>query len=162
MVGKDISLPVCGRTDLGMSERLSLNNEILSDVSEHAASTYPEECCGFLYGVRLTDSVEIKNARPVENMKEENRTRRFLISPEEYMRAEKYADEIGMDLMGVYHSHPDHPAVPSDYDREMALPGFVYLIVSVQKGTFTDSRWWQISPDRSEFLEIDTLKLPRS
>lgn len=143
---------------MAMSEHIALDDQLMGGISDHAVSTYPEECCGFLYGFYQDDNLEVKIARPVENMKTKSRTNRYLISPGQYLEAEKYADEAEMELVGVYHSHPDHPAVPSDFDLEMALPGFIYLIVGVKKGTISDSRWWRLSTDRRQFLEISISK----
>jgi proteasome lid subunit RPN8/RPN11 len=122
-------------------------------IASDARQGYPDECCGFLLGRWNGDSAEVASARPVRNVREENRRRRFEITPRDFAQAETHAENHGLDLLGVYHSHPDHPAEPSQYDLERALPGFLYLIVSVRKGKVGDSRWWELRPDRSAFVE---------
>lgn len=126
---------------------------VLAVVASAARQSYPDECCGFLFGRWNSASAEITSARPVPNVREENRRRRFEITPVHFAEAEAYAEKHGLDLLGVYHSHPDHPAEPSQYDLERALPGFLYLIVSVRKGEVGGGRWWELKPDRTAFLE---------
>ena len=137
-----------------MPGKVSTHSDVMDRVIDHAISIYPEECCGFLYGVEVDGIVEVKTAKPMHNESTDQRTRRFLITPQEYLEGEKVADKLGSRLLGVFHSHPDHPAVPSKYDLEMAIPGFIYLIVSVSQGVIADTRWWQLCPNRSRFMEM--------
>lgn len=113
-------------------------------MQEHAVAVYPDECCGFLYGedheVRL-----IQEAIPVTNSQDGDQRRRFEISPVDYLRAERYALENNTGLLGVYHSHPDHPARPSEHDLKQAMPFFSYIIVSVQQGQVADLTSWQLN-----------------
>jgi proteasome lid subunit RPN8/RPN11 len=89
---------------------------------------------------------------PISNAREESAKRnRFLIQPEELMRGEKYARAKALDVVGFYHSHPDSPAVPSQYDLEHAWPTYSYIIVSVEKEKATDLFSWEQEPDRSRF-----------
>lgn len=91
---------------------------------------------------------------PISNAREEQAKRnRFLIRPEELMRGERYAEAKGLDVVGFYHSHPDHPAVPSEYDLEHAWPLYSYIVVSVSAGAAQDLRSWEMEPDRSRFNE---------
>ncbi|MDR2850923.1 MAG: M67 family metallopeptidase, partial [Desulfovibrio sp.] len=96
---------------------------------------YPGECCGFLLGVfEATGPRHIVDILPMCNAREtEAQHNRFLIAPVDFMRAERHARAAGLEIVGFYHSHPDHPALPSDYDREQALPFYCYIIVSVNK-----------------------------
>ena len=91
--------------------------------------------------------------RSFVNVTEEGPRRRFLVSPEDYRQSEAYARRVGADLLGFYHSHPDHPAEPSQYDLDHAWPNFSYVIVSVQAGQPGDVRSWRLSADRSSFVE---------
>lgn len=141
-----------------MRRLTALKNGVLKAVEKHAADTYPEECCGFLYGYEKKEGVEVVLSQSVDNLRKTNRDTRYRITPAEYMKAEKLAEESSFQLLGVYHSHPDHPAAPSAYDLEWALPGFVYLIVSVLGGVVGASRWWELSPDRSMFIETKPVK----
>ncbi len=121
-------------------------------IEDDAQKTYPHECCGFMYGSDDNGKRTITRAEPVNNTKEENRERRFEISPLDYMKAEEYADNNGLTLLGVYHSHPEHPAVPSEHDLIRALPYFSYVIVSVKKAKAADFRSWRLN-DQGRFEE---------
>ncbi len=126
---------------------LKLQEKPLDIIIKDATEAYPEECCGFLYGEADKDHREVLEAVPVQNRNEENKGRRFEVSPADYMRAEQYADENGLELLGIYHSHPDHLARPSEFDRKKALPWFSYLIVSVEKGVSKDITSWRLDGD---------------
>ena len=91
---------------------------------------------------------------PISNAREEAAKRnRFLITPEEFMEGEQYAQQNGLDVVGFYHSHPDHPAVPSGYDLDHAWPLYSYIVVAVKAGVTGDLRSWEMEPDRSRFIE---------
>jgi proteasome lid subunit RPN8/RPN11 len=123
-------------------------------INEDAENTYPYECCGFLYGYEEEGKRTITKADPVNNAKDENQQRRFEITTEDYMQAEEYADNNDLLLLGIYHSHPDHPAVPSNYDLRKALPFFSYVIASVKKAKVADLKSWQLDENR-QFQEED-------
>lgn len=120
-------------------------------MEEDALSTYPYECCGFFYGREEEGNRVITKAVPVDNSKEENRERRFEISAKDYMKAEEYADENNLLLLGVYHSHPDHPAIPSEHDLRQAVPYFSYMILSIKKGKLANILSWRL--DDARFIE---------
>lgn len=135
----------------------------LQTISRHAAASYPEECCGFLIGRSSADGGEstmIERVLSVGNERQESRHNRYLIAPETVLAANKEARALGLDVVGYYHSHPDHPAKPSEFDREHAWPGLSYVIVSVQGGRVDDTRSWRLSDDRERFDEetIETQK----
>jgi len=90
----------------------------------------------------------------LENEQGENRQRRFFVTPEQYIKAEKIAAERNLDLIGFYHSHPDHPARPSEFDREHALPWFVYVIVSVMGQKAKNITAWTLNDSR-RFEPVD-------
>jgi len=127
--------------------RLSLESGVAEAIRLHGAETYPNECCGALYG---TDGV-VTATFALPNMTEEGPRRRFLVRPEDYRAAEQRATELGGELVGFYHSHPDHPARPSQYDLDHAWPFFSYVIVSVRGGTPEDMTSWRLRDDRSAF-----------
>lgn len=129
--------------------RLALAPEVDAAIRTHAASTFPHECCGALLG---RESIA-QEAFALPNTTEEGPRRRFLVRPDDYRVAEKRARERGLDLIGFYHSHPDHPAVPSQYDLDHAWPSFSYVIVSVMAGEPAGLRSWRLSDDRSKFEE---------
>jgi proteasome lid subunit RPN8/RPN11 len=126
---------------------LSLNHVVDADIRRHGAETYPNECCGALYG--SNGVVTATFALP--NTTEEGPRRRFLVRPQDYREAERRATELGADLLGFYHSHPDHPARPSQYDLDHAWPFFSYIIVSVAGGVPQDMTSWRLRDDRSTF-----------
>ena len=129
---------------------LSIPKELLNQIHEHGEQAYPEEGAGFLLG----DPGEVKNILPLQNAREqEARHNRFLITPEAYLNAELTADRLGLSLIGVFHSHPDHPNRPSEYDREWAQPFFSYIITTVNQGQAIESRSWRLLEDRSKFEE---------
>jgi proteasome lid subunit RPN8/RPN11 len=127
----------------------------LAEVREHGERDYPFECCGLLIGSFNGDGgKEVSEVYPISNAREEEAKRnRFLIRPEELMRGERYARERSLDVVGFYHSHPDHPAVPSAYDLEHAWPSYSYVIVSVRRGSAGDLFSWEMETDRSRFRQ---------
>ena len=131
-------------TESGLSLRpVIIYQEALQIINAHGVQEYPFECCGFLFGEEGAIRV-IQEAKPVLNKVTENRKRRFEISPKDYMLAERYAIESGLTLLGVYHSHPDHPAVPSIHDLQQAVPFFSYIIISVSGNKVKGLRSWQL------------------
>ena len=124
----------------------------LVQIHDHATEAYPEECAGALVGIDGDIKVVVDVWR-AENTHEEERSRRFLIGPLEVKKFEERAEERDMGLLGFYHSHPDHPAEPSEYDREHAWPGYSYVIASVSSENVEDMRSWTLRDDRSGYDE---------
>ena len=132
---------------------INITSEIVDAFKAHAEKDYPHECCGFILGQFKGDkSIGIEYI-PASNVKEENRERRFLIDPSAYQKAEDEADERGLSVISIVHSHPDHPDKPSDFDRDHAWPGFSYIIISIQNGKATSYRSWQLNDNRKNFIE---------
>lgn len=136
-----------------MKKPLKIRKNAWDVMKSDATSSYPEECCGFFFG-KNGDQKVVSTAYPVDNRNETNRKRRFEIDPKDYMAAEKYAVDQNVDLLGVYHSHPDHPALPSETDRSQALPWFSYIIISVKEGNAQDTRSWVLNEIRQFEEEI--------
>ena len=130
-----------------MTTGISLAAGVADAIRRHGAETYPNECCGALIG---RDGV-VAAVYPLPNTTEEGPRRRFMVRPQDYRDAEKRATESGAELLGFYHSHPDHPARPSQYDLDHAWPVFSYIIVSVQAGTPEEMTSWRLREDRSAF-----------
>lgn len=128
--------------------KLEISTEALRKMKQHAEADYPNECCGFFYGLE-GEVRQVRIVREVENAKEGDQRRRFQIDPKDYRKAEKYAIEHDLDLLGVYHSHPDHPAEPSEHDRSVAMPWFSYVIISVQDGEARNARSWRLNDERT-------------
>jgi proteasome lid subunit RPN8/RPN11 len=115
-------------------------------------ATFPNEGGGFLLGEINGDVTRIIEITQVENIFEtEEQYHRYAMTPQDWARLEDEADERGLELVGYYHSHPDSPAIPSIYDRDHALPNFVYIISSVMDGKAVDMKVWQLRTDRSQF-----------
>jgi len=131
---------------------VKLNNDLQQQIFEQMEGTFPNEGGGFLLGQASGDEIVIKDITQVENtFEEEEQYHRYAMTPQDWMRLEDEADEKGLTLVGYYHSHPNAPAIPSIYDRDHALPNFVYIITSVQDGKAVDMRVWKLKADRSEF-----------
>jgi proteasome lid subunit RPN8/RPN11 len=133
-----------------MSNRqLTIATAVDEAIRAHGQETYPHECCGALVG--RDDRVDAIVALP--NTTEEGPRRRFLVRPSDYREAERRASELGGELLGFYHSHPDHPARPSQYDLDHAWPTFAYIIVAVAQGASELMTVWYLKDDRSSFEE---------
>ena len=131
------------------SQRLTITSEVDSAIRQHGQETYPHECCGALVG--RDGAVTAVVALP--NTTDEGPRRRFMVRPSDYQLAERRATELGGELLGFYHSHPDHPARPSQYDLDHAWPTFAYIIVAVATGVAGDMTVWYLQEDRSRFEE---------
>ena len=133
-----------------MTERRMVITAAVDDaIRRHGEETYPHECCGALVG----QSGSVTATVPLPNTTEEGPRRRFLVRPSDYRMAEGRASELGGELLGFYHSHPDHPARPSQYDLDHAWPTFAYIIVAVAAGRSGDMTVWWLKDDRSSFEE---------
>ncbi len=126
---------------------------VLDAIRRYGANAYPEEGCGFLLGTVMDDGTNRVTAlHRAANRRSENRERRYELTADDYRDADTAAQAQGLDVVGVYHSHPDHPARPSETDLEEAtFPGYTYVIVSVHDGTPEEVTAWTLAPDRSEF-----------
>lgn len=114
---------------------IKVKQEHLNQIRKHGEQTYPYECCGFLLGTREGETNILSEAFPAENERKESQETRYLITPDQYKRADDYARNRGLGVVGYYHSHPDHPAAPSGYDLDHSCwPGESYIIVAVEKG----------------------------
>ena len=137
---------------------LKIGTGDVGHIHDHARETYPEECAGVIVG---TDTGEVKVVTDVwraENTFEETeRSHRFLIEPLQIKRFEEQAQERDLDVLGFYHSHPDHPAEPSEYDRDHAWPYYSYIIASVGADEVKDMRSWRLKDDRSGYDEEQIL-----
>jgi proteasome lid subunit RPN8/RPN11 len=131
-----------------------LNEEQIRQIEAHGERTFPYECGGMLVGRFENERKTVVELLPMENaMTESEQHNRVLILPKDVLRAERYARERRLDVVGYYHSHPDHPAVPSQFDLDHALPVWTYIIVSVREGKAADLRAWEMENDRSKFNE---------
>lgn len=132
--------------------KIKLSDAVQRTIITHAEASFPEECCGFLYGKEGAVR-QLQIARAVANVDTVDKQKRFAIDPYDYLKAERYAKESGLDLLGIYHSHPNHPAIPSTEDIRAAVPAFSYLIISVQEGKADHLRSWRLDDEKMNFDE---------
>ncbi|MDT3428491.1 proteasome lid subunit RPN8/RPN11 [Paenibacillus forsythiae] len=132
---------------------IHLKQEHIDQINRHAEKDYPHECCGIVFGLLSEEqSKAVTELLPISNSREEQaRHNRFLITSEDIMRSEMYARKHKLDVLGFYHSHPDHPARPSAFDLEHAWPTYSYLIVAVAEGQAEELTSWELNTDRSAF-----------
>jgi proteasome lid subunit RPN8/RPN11 len=141
---------------MGVGPTARLSNEIASKIRAHGAETYPNECCGALLGKEMADDLrEISVLFPLVNRRDDSPRNRFSVTSEDVRDAEKAARENGLDVLGWYHSHPDHPAKPSQFDQDHAWPWYSYIIVSVADGEPQFMTSWRLSDDRSGYIAED-------
>lgn len=139
--------------------KIILTTEHLRAIEKHGEAAYPNEGAGFMLGRANGETVTVEVVLPLENKCEaESQYNRYELSPQDFIKAEQEANRRGLDLIGVFHSHPDHPARPSDFDREHAWPNLVYLITSVAGsgnavGGAQVTRAWRLREDRTVFDE---------
>ena len=133
---------------------IEISQDILNQIHAHGETAYPEEGAGFLLGVASGERRQVTALLGLSNAREDAaRYNRYLLTPQDYLRGEAEAARLALDVLGVFHSHPDHPNGPSEFDREWAMPWFSYVITSVQSGHAVESRSWRLAEDRSGFIE---------
>lgn len=137
---------------------IHVNEHLLTALKNDAFHSFPDECCGFMLGKENGEERVIEQLIVVNNCKEGDKRRRFEISPSDYLNAERYADDNHLLLLGVYHSHPNHPSVPSEHDRIAAQPYFSYIILSVRKNEFVSVQSWKLN-EQFQFEEEKVLIL---
>lgn len=128
---------------------VSIPREVREVIIEDVKKSYPHEGCGILVG----KGKEVKGAYSTRNMVKDRAHDRYEIDPKEFIEIDKRASESGLDIVGFYHSHPDHPPLPSQFDRERAWSDYIYLILSVSKDGRVEERAWIFDGDR--FIEED-------
>lgn len=140
---------------------LVLSEELAGRIRAHGVEAYPHECCGALLGTDGENAREVRELLPLVNRRDDSPRNRFSISPDDFRAAEKAAQERGLELIGWYHSHPDHPALPSEYDREHAWPWYSYIIVSIVDHEPKQMTSWRLADNRVRFQpEAIETKMP--
>ena len=128
-------------------------------IEAHGEETFPHECCGFMLGTSAEGQREVVELLRADNEREEGaRHNRFVITPEAFMKGEKAARTKGLDIVGFYHSHPNAPARPSQYDLDHAWPWYSYVIVSIQEGKAADMTSWVLAEEHREFAEEEIVR----
>ena len=138
---------------------LKIGEDLVQRIHAHGVEAYPHECCGALLGRDADASREVVDLLPLANRRNDSPRNRFELAPDDVRLAEKTARAQRLELLGWYHSHPDAPARPSEFDREHAWPWYSYIIVSVEKSEARDMTSWRLQDDRSaydmEAIEIE-------
>jgi len=134
---------------------LQISSDLEKNIRADGEAAYPNECCGVLIGEVDNEGIKtVKSTLTIDNAREDvEQYHRFLITPEDMMKAEQTARSMKLDVIGFYHSHPDHPSKPSGYDKDHALPFYSYVIVSVDKGKAQIFTSWELTDDRSDFVQ---------
>ena len=134
---------------------IAISSQLIEQIKAHGEATYPNECGGMLIGHFAEGGAKsVSELVPMENaMDKSQQYNRVLILPKDVLKAERYARQKKLDVVGYYHSHPDDKAVPSQFDLDHALPVWSYIIVSVLQGKATVARSWEMENDRSKFNE---------
>jgi proteasome lid subunit RPN8/RPN11 len=133
---------------------IEIPSYLLQEIEAHGEQAYPEEGAGLLLGGVDGERSRAEAIFPLPNSREDAaRHNRYLITPQDVLRGEQKALQLGLGVIGVFHSHPDHPNRPSEFDREWALPFYSYLITSIQSGKTAGSRSWKLREDRTAFEE---------
>jgi proteasome lid subunit RPN8/RPN11 len=131
-----------------------LSSSFFSKIEQEGAAAFPNECCGIIYGHDYADRRVVSRLEPVANEFEAGEQyHRFSITPKDLINAEKSAAEHGELMLGFYHSHPDHPARPSEYDRVHAWPFYSYVIVSIMGGKPVDMTCWVLDEQTEQFVQ---------
>jgi proteasome lid subunit RPN8/RPN11 len=121
-------------------------------IARYAEAAHPEECCGLLIGTFDESGKTVRDLLPIANAREDDaRRNRFLIGPMEMLRGERHARGLGLDVVGIYHSHPDVAPVPSQFDLDHAWPVYSYVIVTATATGAGEMRSWELRADRSAF-----------
>jgi proteasome lid subunit RPN8/RPN11 len=131
---------------------IKITSRLLKEIHTHGENAYPEEGAGLLLGSEQDGFRSILNLLKLENSREKiARHNRYLITARDMLQGEKEAEQLGLSIVGIFHSHPDHPNLPSEFDREWAIPWYSYLITSIQNAEALDTRCWRLLDDRSSF-----------
>ena len=134
--------------------KLEISQKLLDEIHTHGEEAYPGEGAGFMLGNAQENLRVVSSILKLPNAREESaRHNRYLLTPQDVLRSEQEAAKLGLDVIGVFHSHPDHPNEPSDFDRDWAMPWFSYMITSVNGGQASGSRSWRLTDDRATFQE---------
>jgi proteasome lid subunit RPN8/RPN11 len=140
---------------------LKIPTDIMEQIQANGENAYPDEGAGLMLGIEENGIRTVSSILVLENAREESaRHNRYLITAEDMLKGEKEAEQLGTSILGIFHSHPDHPNQPSEFDREWAIPWYSYLITSVHQGKAGESRCWRLLDDRSGFKPEKTLIIP--
>jgi proteasome lid subunit RPN8/RPN11 len=146
-----------------MENKMSINisRRLLNEIHSQGENAYPEEGAGLLLGYEQEGNRFVQSLLTLENAREDTaRHNRYLITAADMLGGEKEAERLGQSIIGIFHSHPDHPNLPSEFDREWAIPWYSYLITRVDNGRAVESKSWRLIDDRSGFSPEDIIISP--
>ena len=123
---------------------MQLDQQAYQNICDHARETFPNECCGFFYGKEEDGNRVITHTLKINNSMEGDQRDKFEINASDYRYGEKYAEQNNLQLLGIYHSHPNHPAIPSEFDLNRAMPFFSYILVSLDDHKILAMKSWQL------------------
>ena len=130
---------------------ITLSDSQLEAIRAHGIETFPHECCGVILGEVVGDKKVTTQLRKLSNVHEDGHERRYLVSPDEMFQLLREERKTGVKVLGFYHSHPNHPAIPSGYDRDWASPWYTYVIVSILDSKPDNLTAWVLDDDGAEF-----------
>ena len=132
---------------------LKIRASVLREIYDHTEASYPHECCGVMVGTLAGDNRTVHTFRKCKNLNTERARDRYEMDPLDMLRAEREFENSEWDIIGIYHSHPDHPSRPSQTDTDKAFPHYSYVIVSVQKGKVASANSWVLNEAERKFRE---------
>ena len=140
---------------------INISRRLLNEIHSQGENAYPEEGAGLLLGYEQEGIRFVQSLLTLENAREDTaRHNRYLITAADMLGSEKEAERLGQSIIGIFHSHPDHPNLPSEFDREWAIPWYSYLITRVDNGRAVESKSWRLIDDRSGFSPEDIIISP--
>ena len=140
---------------------IHIPHHLLKEIHSQGENAYPEEGAGLLLGYEKDGVRFVQSLLKLENAREDTaRHNRYLITAANMLQGEKEAEQLGQIIIGIFHSHPDHPNLPSEFDREWAIPWYSYLITSIDNGQAVESKSWRLLDDRSGFSPEDIIISP--
>lgn len=143
------------KVEISRTSRLGLEDAAVEAIDAAARADYPHEACGLLVGRDTPEVTVVERSEPARNLAVDRLTDRYLLDPDDFYAADHAARRDGLDIVGVWHTHPDHPARPSPTDLEAAWPGYSYLIVSVAARGVVARRAWRLDGDKFIEQEIE-------
>ncbi len=132
---------------------LTVSKEVYNQVVDHVKASYPHECCGVLVGEIQGDVKKAHEAHPIKNLNTERAHDRYNMDPIEFSRVEKDIAKRKLEIVGIYHSHPDHPSRPSQTDFQHAWPVYSYIIFGIAKGVEIYAQNWCLNDENTQFVE---------
>jgi proteasome lid subunit RPN8/RPN11 len=132
---------------------IKIASALLREIYDHTEASYPNECCGLIIGKPDREGRVAHTFRKCRNLNKERARDRYELDPLDMLRAQREFENTEWDIVGIYHSHPDHPSRPSKTDTDAAFPGYSYVIISVREGTVASANSWVLNEGEKKFYE---------